>query len=185
MPLDFNKASKVRDTLKEPEASPDDIFDESFMTQNTNFSTFQELLDAGNFLDDSGEISYSTMVGDMDEFVREHTQFDSWSTMFEQALQRWWDDPGKNRRDHPRRPCDVDVTLEVGSKETLATMVDVSKSGLQIKTNDELPSTRTLKVHIPVEKNQQTEEPVMIRGAVQWKTEEEPYRMGIEIVEKS
>lgn len=182
--MEFGKAEPVRDTLKEPEAPAGEILTNAFIDKHTDFDDFNDMLEAGDFLNEDGEISLDVMVGEMDEFVRSNSSFDSWGQLFKQALEDWWNQSGDNRRDHERRSCDIDVTVEVGATELNGTILDVSRSGMRVETAEEPPNSRTVNVHLPLEPDGDVQQASMVRGAVRWTSGEAPYRLGIEIVER-
>ncbi|QIB70681.1 hypothetical protein Ami103574_04295 [Aminipila butyrica] len=67
------------------EKSFDEIFTPSFMKRYTNFSNFDELLEAGDFVINSQEDFENIPDNEFDEHIRATTQFSSWQKMLDKA----------------------------------------------------------------------------------------------------
>ncbi|HKM39043.1 MAG TPA: hypothetical protein VJ036_02115 [bacterium] len=66
-----------------------DLFSEDFMKTYTTFSSFEELLQAGNYIVDSAA-DFETIQGDrFDGYLRSTTKFNSWLEMLAGASKRW------------------------------------------------------------------------------------------------
>lgn len=66
-----------------------EIFTSSFMSQHTNFSTFDEFLNAGKFIVDSSEDFEAIPDEDMDAHVIKSSKFSSWEEMLETATNKY------------------------------------------------------------------------------------------------
>ena len=63
----------------------DKLFPTSFMTKNTGFSSFNELLNAGNFEVETQEDFDAISEDEFNEFLKKTTKFKSWKEMKELA----------------------------------------------------------------------------------------------------
>lgn len=69
----------------------DDLFTKQFMLKYTNFSTFDELLEAGNFIVNSEE-GFLAIPDDLfDDHIRSVTKFKTWQSMLDKATELWVD----------------------------------------------------------------------------------------------
>lgn len=67
----------------------DELFVPAFMRKYSNFSTFDEFLDAGNFKVESQE-DFEAIPDDlMDEHVAKTTKFTDWQTMLDTAVSEY------------------------------------------------------------------------------------------------
>lgn len=83
----LEKASKELDG--EHQVSFDDLFTTPFMRKHTNFSTFDEFLNDGNFVVNSEEDFENIPDVDMDNHVRKSTKFSSWEEMLTTASEEY------------------------------------------------------------------------------------------------
>jgi len=67
------------------EKSFEELFTPNFMNRFTNFSNFEELLTAGNFVVNSQEDFENIPDDEFDEHIRATTKFDSWEEMMNKA----------------------------------------------------------------------------------------------------
>lgn len=63
----------------------DELFKSSFMRKYTNFSNFDEFLEAGNFIVNSQEDFEAIPDSEMDSHVSKTTKFSSWEKMLSKA----------------------------------------------------------------------------------------------------
>lgn len=63
------------------QVSFDKLFTSSFMNKYTNFNSFEELLDAGNFVVNSQEDFENIPDDEFDEHIRKTTKFKNWEDM--------------------------------------------------------------------------------------------------------
>ncbi|WP_246029136.1 hypothetical protein [Paenibacillus humicus] len=71
------------------EVTFEELFPPSFMIEHTNFSSFEELLEAGGFEVNSAE-DFEAIPDDVfDQHIGKHTQFDSWENMQDSAVQEY------------------------------------------------------------------------------------------------
>lgn len=63
----------------------DELFTEQFMLEHSNFSTFDELLQAGGFVVNSEEEFEAIPDSVFDEHISMNTDFDSWEDMLSSA----------------------------------------------------------------------------------------------------
>lgn len=69
------------------EISFEKLFTKSFMKKYTNYSTFDELLDAGNFVVNSQEDLEAIPPDEFDKHISQCTRFDTWEDMLGEATQ--------------------------------------------------------------------------------------------------
>lgn len=181
--LEPDKMKGLRTVLEELDLEYREIFSNDFMADNTPFTTIDEMLEAGKFLNPRNEIDHQITVGDADELTREETDFESWHDFMNQALDDYWKSPRQNRRRHERHSCNIAVAVETGTEEIPGRMVDVSKSGFQVETNEKLPNTKIVRVQVPDEESH-FDGDVVFRGAIRWTRDDAPYSMGVEILSK-
>lgn len=81
----MEKATKKLERTKS--ISFDKLFTSSFMRKYTNFSSFDEFLDAGNFEVNSQEDFEAIPDDEMDQLVRDTTKFSSWEEMLTTATE--------------------------------------------------------------------------------------------------
>lgn len=65
----------------------DELFTRSFMLKYSNFSTFDELLEAGNFIVNSQEDFEAIPDEDFDKHVAATTRFQCWENMLSKATE--------------------------------------------------------------------------------------------------
>jgi hypothetical protein len=66
-----------------------ELFTREFMVKYTDFSSFEELLEAGNFIVNSQE-DFEAIPDDVfDEHIKSVTKFSSWREMLEKASAEW------------------------------------------------------------------------------------------------
>ena len=83
----MEKAAKELDG--ENQVAFNDLFTRSFMSKYTNFSTFDEFLNAGNFIVNSQEDFEAIPDDDMDCHVQGTTKFSSWEEMLGSATEKY------------------------------------------------------------------------------------------------
>lgn len=82
----LDKTAKAAQELDgEHEVSFEELFTKSFMRKYTDFSTFDEFLEAGNFTVNSQEDFENIPDADLDAHVSKTTKFSSWEDMFDEA----------------------------------------------------------------------------------------------------
>jgi len=96
MKIDFNgfddlakELKKMEQTAKELEkgeqVSFDILFNPEFMAKYTQFNSFDELLEAGNFVVNSEKDFEAIPDGELDVHVAQTTQFENWQDMLDSA----------------------------------------------------------------------------------------------------
>lgn len=86
----LNKLAKnAREINGENKVSFAELFTEDFMSKYTNFSSFDELLKAGNFIVNSTEDFKAIPDDEFDKHIRSVTKFSSWKEMLEKASAEW------------------------------------------------------------------------------------------------
>lgn len=177
------KHQSLREVLEDLNFDYKDIFHIEFMEEYTDFSSIDQFFEsAGWFLSD-GSIKNKVMIKDADDFTNDHTDFSDWDEFMDEALQSYWKSPGKNRRQHERYPCDMEVLIEANMDNLKGRLADISKSGFRVQSNEDLPEVRTIKVTLPKSESKFSSE-MQFRGAVRWHNDGNPEEMGIEILSK-
>lgn len=67
----------------------EELFHSSFMKKYSQFSSFEEFLDAGNFKVESQEDFEAIPDADMDDHVTKTTKFSDWQTMLDTAVSEY------------------------------------------------------------------------------------------------
>lgn len=181
--LEPDKYKSLREVLDELGLDLEEIFNRSFMEEYTEFITIDDMFKSAEWLNSRGDVKHQVTVGDADEFTDENTEFPTWHQFMDQALNDYWQSPEENRRRHERHSCDMKVTVEAGMDLIEGTMVDISKSGFRIKSDEDFPDSRTVKVTIP-DSESSFGSGMEFRGAVRWKENGDPSGMGVEILSK-
>lgn len=78
-------ADKAKELEGGHEVSFDELFTEQFMSTHTNFSNFNELLDASPFEVNSNEDFEAIPDDEFDKYISQVTKFESWECMLEKA----------------------------------------------------------------------------------------------------
>lgn len=88
-----NQLEKLSQNAKEldgeHQVSLSELFDKNFMSKYTNFLTFDELLEAGNFIVNCQEDFESIPEDELDEHIKLVTKFSSWEEMQGDAAEIW------------------------------------------------------------------------------------------------
>lgn len=177
---------KLRDSLSSLRHEPSRVFPSGFMRKHTEYEDFQQFLDQQGWLGSKGSVPYEITVGNADEVVRETTDFGNWAEMVSAAQESLWEDPHRNRRRFRRYDCNVEVTFEVGVNDAKkGTLVDVSKNGLGLTTDEPVPSARTLTVKLPVVEDPLSPNSLEVRGAIRWRDDGATVRLGVELLERT
>lgn len=79
-----NRAEKLS---KEKQVSFSELFDKTFMKKYTNFSTFDELLENGNFVATTNEEFEAIPDDEFDLHVSKTTKFSCWGDMLNKATE--------------------------------------------------------------------------------------------------
>ena len=77
--------NQVEELPKEQSVTFEELFHQSFMKAHTKFSTFDELLLAGNYVIHSQEDFDAIPQSELDAFISKNTTFDSWDDMLSTA----------------------------------------------------------------------------------------------------
>jgi hypothetical protein len=86
----LNKMEKAAKDLEgNSQVSFENLFVKSFMLKYTNFSTFDDFLQAGNFIVNSQEDFEAIPDDDMDCHVQSTTKFSSWDEMLGSATEKY------------------------------------------------------------------------------------------------
>ncbi|CEN21186.1 hypothetical protein [Paraclostridium sordellii] len=72
--------------------SLDELFTYSFMKDNTNFTSIDELLKSGNFIVNSQEDFESLPEDELDVHIANTTKFSTWNEMFSSASDLYLDE---------------------------------------------------------------------------------------------
>lgn len=85
--------NQMQDKLKQLEGTNrvpfGEIFNASFMSRYTRFSSIDEMFEAGGFQVDSEEDFQKIQEAELDAFVKSSTRFSAWKEMQEKASQEW------------------------------------------------------------------------------------------------
>ena len=82
-------AAKAAELKGEHSVPISDLFPDTFMVENTGFTTIQEMLDASGFPANTSE-EFSAIPDDLwDAFVVSRTNFPSWKAMLEAGTAKW------------------------------------------------------------------------------------------------
>ncbi len=81
----FDKVRKKLDDLRSMEVSFGELFNPTFMQQNTQFASLEDFFKAGGFEVNSKEDFEAIPDEVFDEHVAKATKFDSWESMYKQA----------------------------------------------------------------------------------------------------
>lgn len=80
---------KKIDELKSKEILFSDLFDNSFMTRHSNYSSFNAMLEAGGFKVSSREDLAAIPDHKLDAHISKTTDFDSWEDMQHSAIEQY------------------------------------------------------------------------------------------------
>ena len=80
-----NISDNIEKNAGEREVSLDDLFTKEFMNSCSEYNTFNELLDAGGFDSSSQEAFEAIPDEEIDVFIKENTNYDSWEDMLGSA----------------------------------------------------------------------------------------------------
>lgn len=78
-------AQNAQELDGEHEVPLSELFTQAFMEENTHYSSFGDLLEAGGFHADSAEAFDSIPESELDAHIARTTKFDSWESMLEEA----------------------------------------------------------------------------------------------------
>lgn len=79
----------VEDLGEERSVTFEELFTRGFMVAHTNFSTIDELLEAGGFHADTNEEFEAIPEDALDEHIARTTSFSSWEEMLGQATEQY------------------------------------------------------------------------------------------------
>ncbi|MGM0380615.1 MAG: hypothetical protein ACQEP7_01375, partial [bacterium] len=99
--MSFSDITSVKQTLKKISTADGNclaVFDESFMEEHSDFSSFDEFMGASSWALEEGEFPITLTVGDFNQYVRENTEFESWEKMLFNAHDRYWNESDADRR---------------------------------------------------------------------------------------
>lgn len=86
----LTKMSKAAEELNGTHNIPlIDLFTDSFISENSKFSTAHEFFDASGFDFDNQEEFEAVPDADIDKYVSENTEFTTWSDMLTSAGERY------------------------------------------------------------------------------------------------
>lgn len=71
------------------EVSFDDLFPDEFMLRNTEYPSIAELLSGSGFRIETAEDFHAIPDETWDNYIRQHTRFDSWGEMQRAAAEEW------------------------------------------------------------------------------------------------
>ncbi len=82
----FDQMAKAAERLESPAAVPfDELFDASFMSTHSNFTSFDEFLSAGDYHPSTSTELEAFLGTKFDEFIARMTDFPGWEEMFREA----------------------------------------------------------------------------------------------------
>ncbi|MGD6896117.1 hypothetical protein [Bacillus infantis] len=88
-----NELKKLQQNAKELEGKQNiplpELFPDSFMANNTRFSSIQEMFDKSPFKVESEEDFAAIPDAEWDKYVVENTNFSSWENMQEAGVKEW------------------------------------------------------------------------------------------------
>jgi hypothetical protein len=88
-----NKLNQLQNNAKKLEGTKsvsfDELFNDSFMSQHTNFSNLEEFFEAGSFKANSKEDFEAIPDSKLDEHVSKTTKFSSWKDMLDEAVKEF------------------------------------------------------------------------------------------------
>lgn len=82
----------VEDLGEERCVSFEELFTEEFMEENTDFSSIDDLLEAGGFHADTNEEFEAIPEDELDEHIARTTKFETWEDMLSEATQQYLTD---------------------------------------------------------------------------------------------
>lgn len=86
----LKQLQKNAETLEDTKSvSFDELFNDSFMSEHTNFSNLEEFFEAGNFNVNSNEDFEAIPDSKLDEHVSKSTNFSSWQDMLDEAVKEF------------------------------------------------------------------------------------------------
>jgi len=77
---------KTQDLSERTEVPILEIYNDTFMIENTDFISFEELLEKGNFDIENIEAIEDEVI---DAFVAQHSKFNSWDELLGRAQEAW------------------------------------------------------------------------------------------------
>lgn len=87
----IDQLAMASEGLKPPKVVPfDELFDASFMSAHSNFTSFDEFLSAGDYHPSTSMELESILGRSFDEFISRMTDFPSWEEMFHEASMRYY-----------------------------------------------------------------------------------------------
>lgn len=180
--IEPNKYKSVKESIDELSIEAQDLFENQFVDQYTDFDSIHTLFKEAGWLSSQGNLDYTVTVGDADEFINEHSDFPSWHRFLNKALDQYWNNKRRNRRRYKRHDCNLKAKLVCGvsNNEYSGKVVDLSKTGLRFEAKDELPNINIAEVIIP-ELNEQ--ESLKVRGAIRWMGDDKK-TIGLETLNK-
>jgi hypothetical protein len=163
----------------------------SFMESRTHYPNFAKFIhkspwriEDGNILDDDDS---SLELSRMDEYVSEHTRYDSWETLVKEALQYWDSRLSPEDRAKKRRSCRIEsVMVERSLSEGEGTILDISVRGVGLEVPMDMPEGGWVRITIPRKYAEShdvlPDHELTLRGLIRWseKTGKQT-RSGIEL----
>lgn len=178
--MGFSDITSVNQTLKDINTREDDplaVFDEDFMDESTDFSSFEEFIEESSWDLEDGEFPITLTVEDFNEYVVDNTDFECWEAMLELAHDRYWDKANRDRRQYPRYECTQTARIKQGTKELEGQVKDISKKGLCLQTPKSLKESMLAEVKLKIEQGDRLE----VSGVVRWTRENsDDYLSGLE-----
>lgn len=87
----FDQMARAAEELESPRAVPfDELFDASFMSAHSDFSSFDEFLSAGGYHPSTSAELDAILGKSFDEFISRVTDFPGWEEMFQEASVRYY-----------------------------------------------------------------------------------------------
>lgn len=178
--LEPDKVRSLRNSLEDINLDYEEFLTDEFIQEHFPFEGRRDFLRSAGWLTERDQIDYRVTVGDADEFISEHSTFDTWHQLLDAALQSYYDSPHRNRRDKERTECSLATRIEAGQQQLSGTIKDISPNGFRVELNSSLPNVRTLKAHLDAP-NRAGE--LTLRGVVRWFSDDRTM-IGVEILSK-
>jgi hypothetical protein len=84
----LEQLEKNADAINGTQVSFAELFDESFMSDHSKFSSLSELVKSGGYSTDAEEFA-KIPDEEFDQFIRENTDFSSWEEMKRSAVRKY------------------------------------------------------------------------------------------------
>jgi len=79
----------LKNFLKQNQFHLDELLSKSFMSKNTDFKSFEHMMQKGNFDISTPEAFKKIPDSDLDKFISKNTKFKSWKDMLDCATSKY------------------------------------------------------------------------------------------------